>query len=138
MASPPENTISYPEVQAQEPMFYIRQVLVKTSPGSYVVPSGIVTSVTNIPRLHGIGVFVGVGVSASGVFVSVGAAGSPELGSGVTDTFGSSVWIDIAGPAATVSATDLSMIAVCSAGEGDPFGMLQALRTVTNRMTVSM
>ena len=50
----------------QEPLFLKRQVLVKSVFGSISLLSGMVTSSTKLPRLHGSGVFV-----ATNVFVGV-------------------------------------------------------------------
>jgi hypothetical protein len=44
--SPLSNTSEYPD-QLHVPAFFNRQVFVKEAPGAYVVPSGMVTSLTN-------------------------------------------------------------------------------------------
>ena len=136
MASPPEKTISYPDVQAQDPTFLIRQVFVNTSPGSNTVPSGMVISDTKRPRLQGMGVSEGVGVSGCGVDV----CGSPGPGSGVSVMVSESPLTDsvaVTALAATVFATEASMVAVWSAEEIDLPGILHAVRETISKMTIA-
>ena len=107
-----------------------------TSPGSNIVPSGMVISVMNRARLHGMGVSVGVGMSGTGVDVG----GSPGPGSGVLVAGSGSSLLgggEVSVPAATVSATDRSMMAVCSTGEIELTGILHAVReSISKKITV--
>lgn len=107
-----------------------------TSPGPNTVPSGMVISVTKRPRLQGMGVSEGVGVSGCGVEVG----GSPGPGSGVyvivseSSLLGS---VEVRALAATVSATEASMVAVLLAEEIDLLGILHAVREIISKMTIA-
>src|SRR5690606_3508845 len=64
--SPLTNTMSNSVVQAQVPAFLKRQVLVNVSPGSSLVPSGMVTSETSA-AFRQMDCGVGVSVAAGGM-----------------------------------------------------------------------
>ena len=69
----------------QEPVFFRRQVLVKFSPGSISVPSGIVTSETKAARSHGaasVGAVVLVGIVV-GTLVAEGRTTLTEVSVGI-------------------------------------------------------
>jgi hypothetical protein len=131
MASPLSNTSEYPD-HVQVPAFRMRQVFVNVSPGLKLVPSGIVTSLTNCPWSQ-----TGV-ADASGVFVEGGRVGSESavfVGCGggrvgVLNEAGVGVWFNCA---CTVNAACVKMAlgsSVCGALEG----RLQDERTRVSRM----
>ena len=78
---------SYSVVQVHEPAFLSRHVFVKLVPPVILVPSGMVTSLTNSTQLHGKGVGVGgIRVAVGGTLVAVG-------GTTVTTTVGIGVFV---------------------------------------------
>ena len=92
--SPLTNTSSKSFVHVQDPTFSSSHVLVKEVPAVYFVPSGTVTSLTNLTARHGNGVAVdGTRVAVGGNWVAVGSGVCVAVGSGVS--LGTTTWVGV-------------------------------------------
>ena len=96
IARPPTKTIEYELSQAQSPLFFTLHVLTKGAPGATVLPSGNVTSATNVElgtQGTGVGGFVGGGtavVKLVGAGVTVEMMAVVGVPVGVLDAVGAS------------------------------------------------